>query len=119
MSTSEDDPFSLGNSSNLDAESAELEHATKLFEKFGQHKYDQVVAFVDMLGFSALTEEYRVEPELFEDMQRPGNLEFLTASLEGASPLSERFIRFHLIIAEAVRSARLPEDGSSVTFSDC
>jgi hypothetical protein len=56
---------------------------------------------------------------LFEDLQRPANIDFLTASLEGASPLSKRFIRFHLIIAEAVRNARLTEDGSSITFSDC
>ena len=104
---------------SLNAESAELERATKLFEEFGQHKYDKVVAFVDMLGFSTLTEEFRVEPQLFEEMQRPANIEFLTASLEGANPLAERFIRFHMIVDEAVRSTRLTEDGSSITFSDC
>ena len=109
-----------GSLNELDPESAtDLERASRLFEEFGVHKYDQVVAFVDMLGFSSLTESHRVEPELFEELQRPGNVEFLTASLEGASLLSERFIRFHLIIADAVRNARLTEDGSSITFSDC
>ena len=82
-------------------------------------KYDKVVAFVDMLGFSALTEQHRVEPEVMEELQRPGAVEFLTASLEGANPLTERFIRFHLLIERAVRSARLPDDGASITFSDC
>lgn len=116
----DDEPFDLPIHDDLDPETAaDLDHATKLFETFGEHKYDQVVAFVDMLGFSALTEELRVEPELFEELQRPGNIEFLTASLEGSSLLTERFVRFHLIIAEAVRNARLPEEGSSITFSDC
>jgi hypothetical protein len=102
-----------------DASNPDLEHAQKLFEIFGQHKYDKVVAFVDMLGFSALTEDHRVEPDVLEELQRPGAIDFLTASLEGSNALSERFIRFHLIIEDAVRNARLPEDGSSITFSDC
>jgi len=69
--------------------SVELAHAQRLSEAFGEHKYDKVVAFVDMLGFSSMTEEYRVEPEVLEELQRPGAIEFLTASLEGANPLSE------------------------------
>lgn len=112
----DDEPFDLSTDA---ATSADLEHAEQLFETFGNHKYDKVVAFVDMLGFSSLTEEYRVEPEVLEELQRPGAIEFLTASLDGSNPLSARFIRFHLIIEEAVRNARLPEDGSSITFSDC
>lgn len=98
---------------------ADLEHAKKQFETFGEHKYDKVVAFVDMLGFSALTEEHRVEPEVLEELQRPGAIEFLRASLEGSNLLSERFVRFHLIIEDAVRQTRLVEDGTSITFSDC
>jgi len=97
----------------------DLEHARELFETFGQHKYDKVVAFVDMLGFSVLTEDHRVQPEVLEELQRPGAIEFLTASLEGSNALSEHFIRFHLIIEDAVRDARQRADGSSITFSDC
>ena len=60
-------------------EDADLKHARELFENFGHFKYDKVVAFVDMLGFSALTEQHRVEPEVMEELQRPGAVEFLTA----------------------------------------
>lgn len=112
----DDEPF---DSSTDAATSADLEHAQRLFDAFGNHKYDKVVAFVDMLGFSSLTEAHRVEPEVLEELQRPGAIEFLTASLEGSNTLSERFIRFHLLIDEAVRHARLTEDASSITFSDC
>ena len=97
----------------------EVERASKLFQEFGEHKYDKVVAFVDMLGFSALTQAYRLDPEHLEEMQRPSAVEFLTASLEDSDLLTQRFVRFHLLIEEAVRNVRLPADGTSITFSDC
>jgi hypothetical protein len=112
---SDDEPFDSW--SNADPE--ELDRARKLFEQFGEHKYDKVVAFVDMLGFSALTEAHRIDPEQMEELQRPAAVEFLTASLEDCDLLTQRFIRFHLLIEEAVKNARLPEDGTSITFSDC
>jgi hypothetical protein len=95
------------------------ERAWQLFQEFGGHKYDKVVAFVDMLGFSALTEAHRLDPEQLEEMQRPSAVEFLTAALEDSDLLTQRFVRFHVLIEEAVRSARLPADGTSITFSDC
>src|SRR3954471_1688012 len=103
---SDDEPFDSW--SNADPE--ELDRARKLFEQFGEHKYDKVVAFVDMLGFSALTEAHRIDPEQMEELQRPAAVEFLTASLEDCDLLTQRFIRFHLLIEEAVKNARLPED---------
>ena len=47
-------------------EDADLKHTRELFETSDTFKYDKVVAFVDMLGFSALTEQHRVEPEVME-----------------------------------------------------
>lgn len=84
-------------------------------------KRHRVVVFVDMLGFSKLTEEHPLQPNIFEELQRPGAVEFLRASLEGmeANSLTERFIRFHLLIGQVAREVRLVEDGSSITFSDC
>jgi class 3 adenylate cyclase len=81
---------------------------------------ETIVVFVDLLGFTALLEKYELEPEVFEELQRPGNVEFLRASLETmeATPLSERFIRFHLLLADAVRITRLVHDCSVITFSD-
>lgn len=79
----------------------------------------QVVVFVDMLGFSTLSENNEVEEQIYEELQRPGAVEFLTASLEDSNQLSQRFVRFHLLIADVVREVRLQEDGTSITFSDC
>ena len=104
-----------------DSPDEEKEARHRLHSTVGIGDHHRVVVFADMLGFSHLTEAHPVESDLFEELQRPSALEFLRATLEemDASPLSERFIRFHLILQEAVRHARQTADGASIAFSDC
>jgi class 3 adenylate cyclase len=84
-------------------------------------EFDRAVVFVDVLGFAALTEKHEIDPDVYRELQRPGAIEFLRASLETmeASPLSEQFIRFHLLVEECVHECRLVEDSAVVIFSDC
>jgi len=88
---------------------------------FAYEENKRVVVFADMLGFSKLTLKHSIEPDVFLELQRPGNVAFLRASLEDAHAnlLSERFIRFHLLAAESAAQVRMVEDGESITFSDC
>jgi hypothetical protein len=50
---------------------------------------DAVVLFVDLSGFASLTEKHRVSEADFESHDHPEIGDFLTASLEEASPLVE------------------------------
>jgi len=79
------------------------------------------VVFVDMLGFSALTEAHELDREVFAELQSPGAVDFLRASLESmkANQLSERFIRFHLLLEKVSHQCRLAHECSVITFSDC
>jgi hypothetical protein len=79
------------------------------------------VVFVDMLGFSALTEAHELDREVFAELQSPGAIDFLRASLESmnANQLSERFIRFHILLEKVVHQNRLAYECSLITFSDC
>jgi hypothetical protein len=80
---------------------------------------DALVLFADLLGFASLTEEHEVSEADFESHDHPETDEFLTASLEGASPLVETYVRFQVAIQEAVAFAHTSGDhATSVTFSD-
>jgi hypothetical protein len=80
---------------------------------------DALVLFVDLLGFASLTEEHQVSEADFESHDHPETDDFLTASLEEASPLVETYVRFQVAIQEAVDFAhRSGDHPTSVAFSD-
>jgi hypothetical protein len=75
--------------------------------------------FVDLLGCTSLTEAYPASEDDFEIHDRPETDEFLTASLEGSSPLVDTYVRFQVAIQKAVAFTHTSgEHATSVTFSD-
>ena len=75
--------------------------------------------FVDLLGFAALTETHHASEDDFEIHDRPETDEFLTASLEGASPLVDTYVRFQVALQNAVAFTHTSGDhATSVAFSD-
>lgn len=80
---------------------------------------DAIVLFVDLLGFASLTEQHHASEDDFEIHDRPETDDFLTASLEGSSPLVDTYVRFQVAIQQAVAFAHKAGDhATSVTFSD-
>ena len=66
-----------------------------------------------------MTEEHQVSESDFEAHDHPETDDFLTASLEGSSPLVETYVRFQVAIQEAVAFAHKSGDhATSVVFSD-
>jgi hypothetical protein len=57
-----------------------------------------IVMFADLLAFTALTEAHEVDEEDFEPHDSPETDEFLTASLEGESPLVQTYTRFQVAL---------------------
>ena len=74
---------------------------------------DAFVLFVDLLGFASLTEENQVNEADFEPHDHPETDDFLTASLEGESPLVETYVRFQVAIQQAVAFAHTSGAGES------
>jgi hypothetical protein len=80
---------------------------------------DAIVLFVDLLGFASLTEDHHASEDDFKVHDRPETDDFLTASLEGASPLVDTYVRFQVAVHKAVAFAHTSGDrATSVAFSD-
>jgi hypothetical protein len=66
------------------------------FRWYDPKTMEAVVLFADLLGFTALTEAYEADEDDFEAHDSPETDEFLTASLETASPLVQTYTAFRL-----------------------
>ena len=82
---------------------------------------EKAVLYVDMLGFSALTEKFPVETADFAVVDRPNKKDFLRVKFEalGNNKLIEHYTKFNMAVDDAVDWELLSEDRLTViSFSD-
>lgn len=81
----------------------------------------KAVVYVDLLGFSALTEACPVDADDFAVLDRPNKEDFLRVKLEsvGNNRLIEHYMKFNMAVDHAVEWQLLSHpDLTAITFSD-
>ena len=82
---------------------------------------EKAVLFVDMLGFSNLTEQCSIEEEDFAELDRPNPKDFLRVRFEavGENKLLEHYTKFSMAVEAAVDwELRSDKQLTAITFSD-
>ncbi len=82
---------------------------------------DKAVLFVDLLGFSVLTQECRVDEGDFAVLDRPNRNDFLGVRLEsvGNNRLIKNYTKFHMALDSAVEWELLSDTQvTAIAFSD-
>lgn len=79
---------------------------------------NKVVMFLDLLGFSSLTEKYAVEPDLIKAFERPLSWNINTILASRNNLLTRSFTSFHHSLKAAIDLAKMRHPLTAITFSD-